>query len=70
MEKGYGGKVDGRVVSSNAFKARLMALESFRMIWMIKVSSEIRTRSEGVFRAVLRDVRFWAVFRAANRPGC
>ena len=45
---GCGGRVDGRMVSRNAFKARLTALESLQMIWTINVSSEIRTRSEGV----------------------
>ena len=47
-EKGCGGGVDGRKIPRNAFKALLTALESLRMIWMMNVSSEIRTRSEGV----------------------
>ena len=47
------------MISRIAFKARLTALESLRTIWMINVSSEIRTRSEGVLE------RFYAmlVFR-------
>ena len=53
---GCGGRVGWRVVSRNAFKARLTALESLRTIWTINVSSEIRTRSEGVLE------RFYAVF--------
>ena len=59
MEKGCGGRVGGLVIPENAFKARLTALESPRTIQMIKVSSEIRTRSEGVLE------RFYAmvVFR-------
>ena len=54
-----GGRVGGQMVSRIAFKARLTALKSFRMIWTINVSSEIRTRSEGVLE------RFYAmvVFR-------
>ena len=43
------------MVSRNAFKARLTALESLRMIWTINVSSEIRTRSEDVLE------RFYAM---------
>ena len=55
-EIGCGGRAGGRMVSRIAFKARLTALESLRMIWMINVSSEIRTRSEGV------SGRFYAMF--------
>ena len=47
-KKGCGGRVGGQMISRNAFKARLMALESLGAIWTINVSSEIRTRSEGV----------------------
>ena len=43
------------MVSRNAFKARLTALESLRTIWTINVSSEIWTRSESVLE------RFYAM---------
>ena len=50
------------------FKPRLTALESSRMICTINVSSEIRTRSEGVLERFYAMIVFWAAFRAANRP--
>ena len=57
-EKGCGGRVGGRMISRNAFEARRTALESLRMIWMINVSSEIRTRSEGVLGRLYAMVVF------------
>ena len=70
-EKGCGGRVDGYVVSRNAFKARLTALESLRTIWTINVSSEIRTRSEGVLERFYAMVVFgwlsgWQIDPIAN----
>ena len=60
-EKGCVGRVDGQVVSRNAFKARLTALESLRAIWMIMYRLK-QERAQKRFRAALCDGRFWAVF--------